>query len=186
VIPSGGRMRRVLVVGVSLAFVAPHRVCADPTTPQISPIHLQREDAQRLRDQQRGLDGEPPAAPAPGAPVPGAPAPTAAGAPRKPPPVPEVHSGRGQRTGGIVLVGIAGVSALISVPLLIAGSGPDDGDPSFKSVHDGWTTAGEVFLVTALVTGVIGISLIATSKSSVQLVPVATPNSAGVAIRARL
>jgi hypothetical protein len=194
-------MRRVLVVGVSLAFVvsaSPHRVCADPTTPQISPIHLQREDAQRLRDQQRGLDGEPPvvtpaprvpgapAAPAPGTPAPVVVDPTAAGAPRKPPPVPEVHSGRGQRTAGIVLVGVAGLSALISVPLLIAGSGPDEGDADIKNLHDGWTTTGEVFLVTALATGVIGISLIATSKSSVQLVPVATSSSAGVAIRVRM
>jgi len=110
----------------------------------------------------------------------------AAGAPRKPPPVPEFHSGRGQRTAGIVLVGIAGVSALISLPLLLAGSGPDEGDPGIKNLHDGWTTTGEVFLVTALASGVIGISLIATSKSSVQLVPVATSNSAGVAIRGRM
>jgi len=182
-------MRRVLVVGVSLAFVVPaHRVCADPTTPQISPIHLQREDAQRLHDQQRGLDSAAPAAAVP----PRTPVAAAApvdpdpGAPRTPPPVPEYHSGRGQRTAGIVLVGVAGVSALISVPLLIAGAEPDDGDPNFKSVHDGWTTTGEVFLVTALTAGVIGIALIATSKSSVQLVPTATSSSAGVAVRVRL
>jgi hypothetical protein len=185
-------MRRVLVVGVSLAFVVPasaHRVCADPTTPQISPIHLQREDAQRLRDQQRGLDGEPPVAtPSPGTPAaaPVSTGPDPASASRTPPPMPEVHNRRGRRTGGIVLVGIAGASALIAVPFLVAGSGADDSDPDFKSVHEGWTTTGEVFLVTALVAGVVGITLISTSKSSVQLVPVATSNSAGVAIRARL
>jgi len=35
---------------------------ADPSTPQLSPIHRQREDAQRLREQQRGLDRDRPAA----------------------------------------------------------------------------------------------------------------------------
>ena len=166
-----------------MAFVAAanaHAVRADPTAPQVNPIHLQREDAQRLRDQQRVLDGDAPVAPAPIAPS------TPVGEARKPPPTPEVHSGRAQRGTGIVLVGVGALSAVIAVPFLLASSSVPSDDPTIKSLHDSYDTTGKVFLVTALVAGITGIALIATSKSSVQLVPVATPSSAGLAIMGRM
>jgi len=169
-----------------VAFVAaahPHTGRADPSAPQVNPIHLQREDAQRLRDQQRALDGDAPAVPAPVAPV--APA-TPVGEARKPPPVPEVHDGRTRRATGIVLVGVGALSTLISIPFLVANSPDDSSDPAIKNLNDSYDTTGKVFLVIGLVAGITGITLIATSKSSVQLVPVATPSSAGLAIMGRM
>jgi len=179
-------MRRALAVGLSVAFVAaanPHPVGADPSVPQVNPIHLQREDAQRLRDQQRGLDDAAPV-PAPAASAPGASG-APVGAARQAPPVPEVHSGRAQKAVGVVLVGVGALSALISLPLLVASSGTSS-DPAIQSVNDSYDTAGKVFLVTALVAGITGVVLISTSKASVQLVPVATSSSAGLAIMGRM
>lgn len=71
-------MRAVAIGLVLLMAARAPAVRADPDAPQISPIRAQREDAQRLSEQLRGLEREPsrpapPAAPAPAtkpAPVP--------------------------------------------------------------------------------------------------------------------
>ncbi|HEX7837652.1 MAG TPA: hypothetical protein VF469_09330, partial [Kofleriaceae bacterium] len=60
-------------MGFGLALLAVAHgggVHADPGTPQISPVHGQREDAQRLTEQLRGLDRASPPEPVPVAPQP--------------------------------------------------------------------------------------------------------------------
>jgi hypothetical protein len=56
-------MRSLVATGLAL-LVAAHAgpLRADPGTPQLAPLHRQREDAQRLGEQLRGLD-EPAATP---------------------------------------------------------------------------------------------------------------------------
>jgi len=52
-------MRSLVATGLAL-LVAAHAgpVRADPGSPQLAPLHRQREDAQRLGEQLRGLDGQ--------------------------------------------------------------------------------------------------------------------------------
>src|SRR5688572_29080643 len=111
-------MTRALRIGlaVALALAATARASsADPATPQLSPLHRQREDARRLTEQQRRLEAP--------APPPGQPAALTS-------PMPAQSSTRhSTRRTGFVLLGIAGVSALVALPLLVAASAlepPDD------------------------------------------------------------
>gem|GEM_PF-5068947 len=56
-------MRSLVAPGLALLIAVP-AVRADPGTPQLAPVRRQREDAQRLSEQLRGLDApEPVAAP---------------------------------------------------------------------------------------------------------------------------
>jgi hypothetical protein len=164
-------MPRALGVGLAIVLAAPV-VRADPDAPQINPIHLQREDAQRVHEQQRELDREPPP---PAAPVEAA-RPERAQAP------PDAGTDRTMRTAGVVLLGIAGLSALATVPFLDSPRGDSSGHPVVG-----------VLLITAVVTGLGGGVLVASSVShrsgvpaTVQIAPTVTPSSVGLAIVGRL
>jgi hypothetical protein len=164
-------MRRALGVGLAFALAAPtvpmRSAGADPSAPQVNPIHLQREDAQRVREQQRDLDHELPA------PAAAAPAPVPAA-------VPDVSGGPNTHAIGVVLLGVAGASALGALPVVLAPDLPED-----SSIH----TLEVALLVTAAITGITGIALIAShrsSRSTVQLAPTATPTSVGLALVGRL
>jgi hypothetical protein len=163
-------MRRAL--GLCLALSIATRgddASADPSAPQLSPVHLQREDAQRLADQQRRLDRDNP----PPATMPGAQTPAAA--------EPATRTDRSRKIAGGVLLGVAGVSALVSLPLLQLGS-----SDSISGRSSSASDFAAIALVTAVVSGLTGIVLLSTSKSTVQLAPTVTPNGAGVSLFGRL
>jgi len=134
----------------------PGPVRADPAVPQISPLHGQREDAQRIGEQQRELDGE--RAPAP------LPIPVADARPAVPDPP------RGSNAGAL-LIELAGISALVTVPLVAFDSSRSD--------------AALVVLGATVVTGAVGVALVLSNRS-VQVAPTVTPRAVGLAISGRL
>jgi hypothetical protein len=163
-------MQRSLAAGLALVIAA-HAggVRADPGAPQVDPIHLQREDAQRVREQQRELDRAPRAATA--VPVP------------RPPIAADPPAHHDMRPVGVVLLGVAGVSAITTVSFAFAAAIPGPRQDTYE-------TGEAIFLVTTAVAGLAGIVLIATgrssSSSSFQLGPTATSTSVGLAISGRL
>jgi len=156
---------RLLGVGLVIASVGssvlPAGARADPTTPQISPIHLQREDAQRVHEQQRDLDRHPPSLGVPIKPDQALPAPDA--------------NRQSRRAAGIVLLVAGGVAALSSIPFLT------DGAPDNEAV-------GGALLATAAIAGVAGFVVLELGRSNtaVVLAPRATPSSLGLTLVGRL
>lgn len=148
-------MRWHLALSAWLA-AAPGWVRADPTVPQINPLHGEREDAQRIGEQQRGLAGEP-MAPAP--------------APVEPKPAP---AGDGRRAfgPGVLLIELAGVSALVTLPLVVFDS-PARSDATL------------VLLGTTVVTGAVGIALVVSNRP-VQVAPTVTSRAVGLSISGRM
>ncbi len=126
-------MQRIL--GVSLAAaIAAHAAAAsaDPSTPQISPVHRHREDAQRLTEEQRGLGRD---RPADSTPV------------RAPPPTSSSSAATGNvmRGFGVAFLGVAGVSALVALS-----SSNDDTERSALVVTSALTgVAGIVLIVSS-------------------------------------
>jgi hypothetical protein len=154
-------------LALALALAASGRASsADPAPPRLSPLHRQREDAKRLTEQQRAL-----AAPAPQAPP--------AAVSSDPTNTSTRHT---TRATGVVLLGIAGVSAVVALPLLVAanvGDAPDDG--SFAPVD----TLSKLFVATSVVAGLGGILFLATDRK-VQVSPAVSPRAVGIAITGRL
>lgn len=160
-------------------------VHADPNAPQIGPLHLQREDAQRLRPQQRTFDQEPSTTP------------VVTVAPEPPPPQPISGYDRALRNTGLVFLGGAGVIALSSLPFFA-----DSGSTSSSS-SDG-QDIGTVLVVFAAAAGITGFVLLAASTSGssssgttsnvrtgsriprVQLVPMASTSTVGLALTGSL
>src|ERR1043165_5209958 len=99
----GPLMRQLLRVGLAAAAVSSAPVAADPATPQLSPLHRQREDAQRLHEQQRDLEQSQPAVPPP--------------AVNRAPAAPAGEVRHTTRNAGLVLLGVAGISGLVALPL---------------------------------------------------------------------
>jgi hypothetical protein len=165
------RMPRALGVGLAIALAAPG-VHAEPGATQIDPTHFRREDAQRIHEQHRDLDREP-------APVVPALASTASLA--REPPAPVVAApDRTRHTAGIVLLGIAGVSGLATVPFLDRPS-RDGSDDAVVGV----------LLATAVIAGLAGGLLLSSSASqspsrSIVLAPSVTPSSLGLVLVGRL
>jgi hypothetical protein len=137
---------------------------ADPAPPQVNPIHLQREDSQRLRELQRTLERQNPA------PV----VKPASGTPAAP--------GHASHVGGYLLLSVTAVAAVSSLPFLTSSSS----DPSATD----YTAVGVVLLVGAGITGVIGVVSLAggssSNQASLQLRPALTPSSVGLALTGRL
>jgi len=178
-------MRRVLGCGLALATalnaVAGRAVRADPAAPQIAPIHLSREDAQRLREQQRWLD------------VPGAPAVPGLGAtspddPEEPPPPPpprgsrEMTSVRGEHIAGGLLIGLAGATALVALGYFAASATADQVND--KSPNDDGTIGLALLGVSALA-GISG-GILLSRQPKLQVAPIATSRSVGLAFTGRL
>lgn len=161
-------MRRSLGAGLVLALIASSRTGSAepaPAPPGVSPIHLQREDAQRLRELQRTLDREHPA-------VSEAPAST---------PLPEPTGGAPPVAYGL-LAG-AGVGGVVSIALLVS-SGPMDSPGTYQAI-------GGVVLVAAAISAIAGISVLVSGKPSskharFELRPALTTESVGFAITGRL
>jgi hypothetical protein len=153
---SAGIMRALATLAVLAAWHGAH---ADPAAPPLSPIQSRREDAQRLREQQRELERErehPPAAVAPA------------------PPRPAAGAGSSSRTVGVVLLAIAGASAATTVALYAGAPGDDDYWPE-KAIG----------IATTAIAGILGISVMGTSHL-VQVAPSVGPRTAGLAISGRL
>jgi hypothetical protein len=165
-------MPRALRTGLALALAlaATGRVSsADPATPQLSPLHRQREDAQRLTEQQRGLEAPAPAAPQPAAALTS--------------PLPTRSAARNTTRGtGFVLLGIAGVSAIVAVPLLVASSIKTDSEDSSLEPID---TLSKLLIATSVLAGLAGVVLLASDRK-VQVSPAVSPRAVGIAISGRL
>src|SRR5262245_5632920 len=164
VIRSGRIMRHLLPAGLVVAIAAPGGVVvADPSTPQLSPLHRQREDAQRLTGEQRGLDREHVAEPPSALPEP--PTPTS------------TRPNQVARGAGFVLLGVAGLSAAIPLPLFTLDAGMP-GDAGTRSIANG-------LLITSAIAGTIGVVLLVSNRS-VTVAPTVSPRAAGVAIIGRM
>ena len=157
------------LLGTGLAVLIAHGdVRADPNAPQVTPLPGRREDAQRLREQLRGLERVPvPAAvtlPSTAA------AATVPGASTEPTPTNKV---------AVALLTIAGVSGLSTLGLVIASSPGSNGSD--------YDTVEAALGVTAAVTGALGLfTLIKSQNQSVQVAPTVTPKAVGLAISGRL
>jgi hypothetical protein len=170
-------MRRVLGPGLVLALLTASApaVRADPSAPQINPVHLQREDAQRLRDLQRTLDRDQPAP---------------AVATRPLPPAPVSTDRHSARVAGIVTVSIAGGVGFVALSWAAYNAAIP---AELNNGESGIGTAPTVLLVGAAIAGAVGIGLLISSRapsapasSSVRLGPLAAPHAAGLAITGRL
>src|SRR4051812_2455901 len=139
-------MRQLLRAGLAVVTVSSAPVAADPATPQLSPLHRQREDAQRLHDQQRDLEQAQPAVAAPAV----VPAPAAAAGETR-------HT---RRSAGLALLGVAAASILIAIPARVS----DDGLANNLS---------DLLLLTAAVSATGGIVLVLSDRS-VRLAPAVT------------
>ena len=150
-------MRQLLRVGLAAAAVSSGPVAADPATPQLSPLHRQREDAQRLHEQQRDLEQAQPAA-----------APAAA---NRAPAAPAGEVRHTTRNAGLVLLGVAGISGLVALPL--SASDGVNGDLS------------TLLLVTAAITATGGIVLVLSDRS-LRVAPAVTARSVGITLMGRI
>jgi len=159
------------LLGTGLAVLIAHGdVRADPSAPQVTPLPGRREDAQRLREQLRGLERVPvpaavtlPSAAAAATTVPGA-------ASTEPAPTNKV---------AVALLTIAGVAGVATLGLVVAASPGSNGSD--------YDTVEAALGVTAAVTGALGLyALIRSRNQSVQVAPTVTPNALGLAISGRL
>jgi hypothetical protein len=156
-------MRRL--VGVSLALLVAAHAHADPAAPQIGTLHRQREDAERLRQLQGGLEQ---------------PRPEPIGAARAPANATNPVDQRGGVMIGVTLLGVAGVSGLVTLTLLAGrSSAAPDGDTS--SLDTAIVLTGTV----TAVSGVIGLVLVVSNRS-VRVGPTVSPKSVGLAISGTL
>jgi hypothetical protein len=132
---------------------------AEPAPPQVNPIHLQREDAQRLRDLQRALERQNP--------VPVA----------KPADDPQAAPGRTSHAAGYLLLSATVIAAVGAVPLLTS-SGGDNTTIGVVLLLGAGVTG---------IAGAISLSGGSSSRqASVQLQPAVTPSSVGLALTGRL
>jgi hypothetical protein len=154
-------MRQHLCAGLAAVAASGAPAAADPATPQLSPLHRQREDAQRLHEQQRDL--ERPQAEAPATP--------------RAPPAPAGATRHTTRNAGLVLLGIAGVSTVIALPLRTF-DGPDDGGGTATSTSN-------LLLVTAAITATGGLVLVLSDRS-LSVAPTVTARSIGVTLMGRI
>jgi hypothetical protein len=161
-------MRQLLCVGLAAAAAGSGgRVAADPAAPQISPLHRQREDARRLTEQQRSLER-----PAPREAV-------SAPAANPAPPVPSGGTRHTTRNAGLVLLGIAGASAIIALPLRsFSTPNPGEGQSASDSLSD-------LLLVASAITATGGIVLVLSDRS-VAVTPAVTLHAVGVTIMGQL
>jgi hypothetical protein len=164
-------MRWLLATAVALG--AARGAHADPAAPQISPQPARHEDAQRLREQLRGLDRSTPTPPAVTLPTTSS-APTAAPAAV----TADTPSRPALRVTGIVLLTAAGLSAITTVALFA-------GTPSDPNETASYDTPKLVFGLSTLVAGVAGFVVLGQSRS-VQVAPAVTARSVGVAISGHL
>ncbi|HEX4418913.1 MAG TPA: hypothetical protein VH165_13470 [Kofleriaceae bacterium] len=173
-------MRRALAAGLAM-LLAMHadRARADPGAPEIDPARLRREDAQRLEAVQRRLEAGAPAEPRTGDSADGGAGGAGAGAgggidPRR---AQRAGNDPNQRLAGLVLVGTAGATALVSASLFEI----DALDP--KHDHDAANTVAALLGVTAVITAVAGVGVLVSSRHPprVQVAPVVTPQALGLA-----
>jgi len=148
--------------------IAAHTVHADPATPQLDSAHLQREDAQRMDEQQRRVD--------PGTQV----------QDTEPKPAPARPPDRSNtRTTGFVLLGVGATAAVLSTSFFAA-SALDETEE-----HPTRNTIAALIGVSAATAMVAGVALIITGRKSrpdprtVQLVPVASPETVGLVAAGR-
>jgi len=175
-----GRWLVALGLGIAVAgqaSAAPGQASTAPATVrpgpppvepvQLDPIHLRREDAQRLASQQPAFDDDT----------------TRAARPREPLPPPTVtdpnETARSLRRGGTVLLGVAGVTALASVPFLILDT------PLSGTNQDTYDTWAKGLLITAAASGLVGTVLIVSNRA-MQVAPMVSSRSVGLSITGRL
>lgn len=134
-----------------------HGARAEPAPP-LSPSQTRREDAQRLREQLRELERERPPIEAPAA-----------------PPLRAVETRSRTMTAGVVLLCVAGLSAVTTLALYASAS---DGTDTYDA-------AKAIGLTTTAFGSVIGLSLVLSARQ-IQVAPAVGPRTAGLAISGRL
>jgi hypothetical protein len=155
-------MRRGLVLSLAVIVTHTQSLQAEPA-PGVNPARLQREDAERIDDQQRRLDHDPT--------VPAYDAARAAAA------AAEVDSANAHRmrVASGVLFGVAGASLLAAGPLFAIW---DERKPADRGSLGTWAT---VLAVSAGVTGAAGFTLFMASRH-VRVAPVATGRELGLRV----
>ena len=161
-------MRLALGIGVAAMIAARGgQVCADPSG--INPVHLQREDSERIDAQQRRLthDRDPGSAggAASGTPVlgPGAAAEV------------DATTAHRLRLSSYILFGVAGAGALTSVPLFI-----DD-----PHANNGVGVAARVIAISAAGAAGVGFTLFMASRY-VRVAPVVSATTVGLTVVGQL
>ncbi|HEY0193505.1 MAG TPA: hypothetical protein VGC42_20450 [Kofleriaceae bacterium] len=154
-------MRRVLGAGLAV-LLATQTLRADPAVPQLDAAHLQREDAQRIDQQQRRVAAD--AAPDE--------------ALIAPPPEPSERSGR---ITGFVLLGVGATAGVLSAALFAADSLDD------SQQHPSRNTIAALLGVSAATAVVAGVAFLVTgshrarrSQHAVQVAPSASPRAIGL------
>jgi hypothetical protein len=162
------------LLGTGLAVLIAHGdVCADPSAPQVTPAPGRREDAQRLREQLRGLERVPaPAAVA---------LPSAAAAATTMPGAASAEPDPGNGTANKIAWGLLAVAAASGIATLTLISTTSQDSPN-RSSYDSAETA---LSITAVATGSLGFLILARS-ASVKVSPTVTPKAVGLAISGRL
>jgi hypothetical protein len=125
-------------------------------------LHRQREDAQRLDEEQRDLDRR----------APGAVSPPAT---NRPPAASSGTTRHTTRNAGLVLLGVAALSGVVALPLRSSDS-TNAGDDS---------TVSNLLLVTAAVTATGGIVLVLSDRS-LSVAPTVTARSVGISLMGRI
>jgi hypothetical protein len=161
-------MRQLLRVGLVAAVVAPGApVAADPATPQISPLHRQREDAQRLTEQQRSLERAQPADAA------------SALMANKPPRERSGVTRHTTRGAGLVLLAVGGVSAIVALPLRAFDT------PAPRGGQTDSALLSDLLLVTSALTATAGIVLVLSDRT-VSVAPALSSSAVGVTVMGRM
>jgi hypothetical protein len=156
----------------ALALAIARGAQADPAAPQVNPQPARHEDAQRLREQLRGLDGSAVA------PSPADAAAAASTAPPSAPTQPDVTGHPGYRNAGIALLAVGGGAALTTITLFAT----TPSDPDAAAGYDGPKLGFALIAVTCTVTGVLMFNY----SRSVQVAPTVTAGGAGLAISGRM
>lgn len=163
-------MRLALGIGVAAMIAARGGLArADPAGPQIDPVHLQREDSERIDAQQRQLT--------PGR-DPGSAGGAASGTPTLGPAAAsevDATTAHRLRLTSYILFGVAGAGALTSVPLFID-------DPRAST---GVGTAARVLAVSAAGAAGAGFTLFMASRH-VRVAPVVSATAVGVTVVGQL
>jgi hypothetical protein len=91
--------------------------------------------------------------------------------------------GHGRRVAGWAMVGVAGVSAALAVAFLTLDTSME---PDPAQARDIANTLGGITAVTALVTGVVGGTLLSSGYAALHVGPTVTPTTVGLAVMLRM
>jgi hypothetical protein len=146
---------------------------AAPVTPAEAPVTPAAPvgvvPPRRVRPPMRDLD-QPPGEPSPLPPGP-------------PDPQRDDSLGHGRRVAGWVLIGVAGASAALAAGFLTLDTSMQADPAQARDIAD---TLGGITAVTAVVTGLAGITLLSSGYAALRVRPTVTPTTVGLAVMLRM